>query len=100
MDQLKQLQPYMPFIVMAINGLIAGWLVSLLLGGGGLFRNLVVGIIGAFVGGLLVRFGILPVPFPPPIPNFDAFLPGFGNQIAVSTVGAFLVVILARIIGR
>ena len=53
MEQLKQLQPYMPFIVMAINGLIAGWLVSLLLGGGGLFRNLVVGIIGAFVGGLI-----------------------------------------------
>ena len=100
MEQLKQLQPYMPFIVMAINGLIAGWLVSLLLGGGGLFRNLVVGIIGAFVGGLLVRFGIIPLPFPAPVPNFDAFLPGFGNQIAVSTVGAFIVVALARISGR
>jgi uncharacterized membrane protein YeaQ/YmgE (transglycosylase-associated protein family) len=99
-DQLKQLQPYMPYIVMALNGLIAGWLVSLLLGGGGLFRNLIVGIMGAFVGGLLVKFGIIPLPFPAPVPNFDAYLPGFGNQIAVSTLGAFLVVILARIIGR
>ena len=100
MEQLKQLQPYMPFIVMARNGRIAGWLDRRLLGGGGLFRNLVVGIIGAFVGGLLVRFGIIPLPFPAPVPNFDAFLPGFGNQIAVSTVGAFIVVVLARIIGR
>jgi uncharacterized membrane protein YeaQ/YmgE (transglycosylase-associated protein family) len=100
MDQLQQLQPYMPYIVMAVNGLIAGWLAGLLLGGGGLFRNLVVGIMGAFIGGLLVKFGVIPMPFPPPVPNFDTYLPGWGNQIAVSTVGAILVVIIARIIGR
>jgi len=35
---------------------------SLLLGGGGLIRNLVVGLIGAFVGGALVRFGLLKLP--------------------------------------
>ena len=97
---MADLQPYMPFIIMALNGLVAGWLAGLLFGGGGLFRNLIIGIIGAFVGGLLVKFGILPVPFPDPIPNFDTFIPGFGNQIAVSTVGAIIVVLIARIIGR
>ena len=30
---MAQLQPYMPWIIMAINGLVAGWLAGLLLGG-------------------------------------------------------------------
>ena len=45
--------PYTPYIVLAIVGLVAGWLCGLLLGGGGLIRNLIVGVIGAFVGGYL-----------------------------------------------
>jgi uncharacterized membrane protein YeaQ/YmgE (transglycosylase-associated protein family) len=97
---MAELQPYMPYIIMGLNGLVAGWLAGLLLGGGGLFRNLIIGILGAFVGGLLVKFGLVPLPFPPPIPNFDTYLPGFGNQIALSTLGAVIVVILARILGR
>lgn len=88
---MDDLQPYMPWIVMAVNGLIAGWLASLLLGGGGLLRNMIVGIIGAFIGGVLVQMGLLNLPF-----DFGAW----GNQIAVSTIGAILVIILARIIGR
>ena len=52
---MADLQPYMPYIVMAVNGLIAGWLAGLLLGGGGLIRNIIVGIIGAFVGGYLLK---------------------------------------------
>ena len=43
---MQELGPYGPWIVMAINGLIADWLAGLLLGGGGLIRNLLVGIIG------------------------------------------------------
>jgi uncharacterized membrane protein YeaQ/YmgE (transglycosylase-associated protein family) len=92
---MAQVQPYMPIIVMVLTGLVAGWLAGLLLGGGGLIRNLVVGIIGSFVGGFLVQQGLLKLPF-----NFDAFIPGFGNQIVVSTIGALLVIVLARIIGR
>ncbi|MEO1207446.1 MAG: GlsB/YeaQ/YmgE family stress response membrane protein [Pseudomonadota bacterium] len=84
-------QPYLPWIIMAINGLIAGWLAGLLLGGGGLLRNLFVGVIGAFIGFALVQAGLLNLPFD---------LGPWGNQIAVSTVGAILVVILARIIAR
>ncbi|MEW5962005.1 MAG: GlsB/YeaQ/YmgE family stress response membrane protein [Pseudomonadota bacterium] len=83
--------PYIPWIVMAVNGLIAGWLAGLLLGGGGLIRNLVVGIIGAFLGGALVQAGLLQLPFD---------LGAWGNQIVVSTVGAIVVIILARILGR
>ena len=88
---MTEIQPYLPYIVMAVNGLIAGWLAGLLLGGGGLIRNLVVGIIGAFIGGALVQAGLLNLPF-----NLGAW----GNQIAVSTIGALIVIILARIIGR
>ena len=32
MPTLEQIQPYTPLIIMALNGLIAGWLASLLLG--------------------------------------------------------------------
>ena len=88
---MGQIQPYMPIIIMVVNGLIAGWLAGLLLGGGGLIRNLIVGIIGAVLGGLLVQQGLLNLPF-----NFGTW----GNQIAVSTVGALIVTILARILGR
>ena len=88
---MDQLQPYLPWIVMAVNGLIAGWLAGLLLGGGGLIRNLVVGVIGAVLGGILVKSGLLNLPF-----NFGAW----GNQIAVSTIGALIVIILARVLGR
>ncbi|MEZ5842196.1 MAG: GlsB/YeaQ/YmgE family stress response membrane protein [Hyphomicrobiaceae bacterium] len=88
---MAQIEPYMPFIIMALNGLIAGWLAGLLLGGGGLIRNMIVGIIGAFIGGLLVKYGFLNLPF-----DFGAW----GNQIAVSTIGALIVIVLARILGR
>ncbi len=79
---------------MLLNGLIAGWLAGMLLGGGGLIRNLIVGLIGAFVGGFLVHSGMLNLPF-----NFDAMIP-YGNQIAVSTIGAMLVILISRFLGR
>ncbi len=81
------------WIIMILNGLVAGWLAGLLLGGGGLIRNLLVGLIGAVLGGYLVSAGLLTVPY-----DFDAIIP-YGNQIAVSTVGALIVVIVARFLG-
>jgi len=83
---------YMPWIVMAVNGLIAGWLAGLVLGGGGLIRNVFVGIIGSFVGGALVQAGLLKVPFLLDWP--------WAHLILVSTIGAILIVLLARIIAR
>jgi uncharacterized membrane protein YeaQ/YmgE (transglycosylase-associated protein family) len=81
-----------PWLIMVINGLVAGWLAGLLLGGGGLIRNLFVGIIGAFLAGVLIKAGLLTLPFTTGFP--------LGDQIIVSTVGAILVIIIARVIAR
>ncbi|MDX2259057.1 MAG: GlsB/YeaQ/YmgE family stress response membrane protein [Hyphomicrobiaceae bacterium] len=86
-----------PFVIMIINGLIAGWLAGLLLGGGGLIRNLIVGIIGALLGGALVQMGLLNLPAA--VTDVTNAIP-FGTQILVSTIGAIIVVIIARIIAR
>ena len=94
MDYWETLSANKHIVVMLLNGLVAGWLAGLLLGGGGLIRNLIVGLIGAFVGGFLVHSGMLSVPF-----NFDAMVP-YGNQIAVSTIGAILVILISRFLGR
>ena len=88
---MEDRQLYMPWIIMALNGLVAGWLASLLLGGGGLIRNMLVGIVGSFIGGALVQNGLLNLPF-----DYGPWL----NQIAISTIGALIVIILARILGR
>ncbi|HEY8246372.1 MAG TPA: GlsB/YeaQ/YmgE family stress response membrane protein [Hyphomicrobium sp.] len=89
---MEQYSPYMPWIAMAVNGLVAGWLAHLLLGGGGIIRDIFVGIIGAFVGGALVQAGLLKLPFLLDWP--------WAHQILVSTIGAILIIIIARIIGR
>jgi uncharacterized membrane protein YeaQ/YmgE (transglycosylase-associated protein family) len=96
MPTLEQIQPYTPLIIMAVNGLIAGWLASLLLGGGGLIRMIVVGIIGAFVGGALVLYGLLPLPAA--VTNITSAIP-YGTQIFISTIGALIVTIIARFLG-
>ncbi len=71
-------------------GLVAGWLASLILGGGGLVRNLIVGVIGAFVGGwLLSAVGIS-------LPIGNALL----SQIITATIGAIVVILIARVIVR
>ena len=69
-------------------GVVAGFLASFIVGGGGLVRYLITGVIGAFVGGYLFQaLGI----------NL-----GIGNalasQIVTSTIGAIVVVFLARLI--
>lgn len=90
---MEDYSPYLPWIIMAVNGLIAGWLASLLLGGrGGIIRDIFVGIIGAFVGGALVQAGLLKLPFLYDMPWL--------HLIIVSTIGAILVVIFGRIVGR
>ncbi len=75
-------------IVVCVMGIVAGWLASIIVGGGGLVRYLVTGIIGAFVGGYLlnalgVNLGIR-----------NALL----SQIVTATIGAIVVVLLARLI--
>jgi len=69
-------------------GLVAGWIAGLLLGGGGLIRNLIVGVIGAFVGGWLLSIPGVSLPIG------NALL----SQIVTATIGAIVVLALARII--
>jgi uncharacterized membrane protein YeaQ/YmgE (transglycosylase-associated protein family) len=71
-------------------GLVAGWLASLLLGGGGLLRNLVVGVIGAFVGGWLLSVANISLP----IGN------ALVSQIITATIGAIVVIVIARVIAK
>jgi uncharacterized membrane protein YeaQ/YmgE (transglycosylase-associated protein family) len=75
-------------LVFAVIGIVAGFLASVVVGGGGLIQYLVSGVIGAFVGGYLLRaLGV----------NL-----GIGNalasQIVTSTIGAIVVVLLARLL--
>lgn len=75
-------------VILLLIGVAAGWLASVLVGGSGLIRYLVTGIIGAFVGGFLlnalgVNLGIR-----------NALL----SQIVTATIGAIVVVLLARLI--
>jgi uncharacterized membrane protein YeaQ/YmgE (transglycosylase-associated protein family) len=69
-------------------GLVAGWLAGMLLGGGGLIRNLIVGVLGAFVGGFVVKALQINIGLGAPVLN----------QIAVATIGAIVVVILAKLV--
>ena len=71
-------------------GLVAGWLASLLLGGGGLVRKLIVGVLGA-IG------GAPPPPAPPPsLPVGNVLV----SQIITATIGAIVVILIARVIVR
>ena len=96
MPTLGQIQPYTPYIVMVLNGLIAGWIVGKIFGGGGLIRNLIVGIFGAFVGGMLVRHDLLQLPAG--LTNVTNTMP-YGTQILISTIGAAIIVVVARFLG-
>jgi uncharacterized membrane protein YeaQ/YmgE (transglycosylase-associated protein family) len=75
-------------IVFLVIGLIAGWLASWIVGGGGLLTYLVSGVLGAFVGGYL--FSALKINLP--IRNV------WVSQIITATVGAIIVLIVARLI--
>jgi uncharacterized membrane protein YeaQ/YmgE (transglycosylase-associated protein family) len=75
-------------VVFLVIGFLAGWIAHILLGGGGLISNLVSGVLGAFVGGYVL--GALGVKL------------GIANpllsKIATSTIGAVIVVLLARLV--
>ena len=72
-----------------VIGLIAGWLATLILGGrGGLLHNLAVGLVGAFVGGIL--FGSLGI-----VPK-----PGFIGELISATVGAIVFLLIWRAIRK
>jgi uncharacterized membrane protein YeaQ/YmgE (transglycosylase-associated protein family) len=75
-------------VIFLVIGLIAGWLASWIVGGGGLLTYLISGVLGAFVGGYL--FTALKISLP--IRNI------WLSQIVTSTVGAIIVLVVARLI--
>jgi uncharacterized membrane protein YeaQ/YmgE (transglycosylase-associated protein family) len=75
-------------VIMAVIGIVAGFLASIIVGGSGILRYLILGVIGSFVGGMVL--GGLGVNLG--IKNQLA------SQIATSTIGAIVVALLARLI--
>ncbi len=76
-------------VIFCVIGIVAGFLASLVVGGGGgLLRYLIIGVIGAFVGGYLT----------------DALSIDLGirnrlaAQIVTATIGAVIVVLIARLL--
>jgi uncharacterized membrane protein YeaQ/YmgE (transglycosylase-associated protein family) len=75
-------------IIMAIVGIVAGFLASLVVGGGGILRYLITGVLGAIVGGWLFSAAGWKL-------NLGSELV---DQVVVSAVGAIILVLLARLI--
>jgi uncharacterized membrane protein YeaQ/YmgE (transglycosylase-associated protein family) len=76
-------------VVFALIGLVAGYLASVIVGGSGLIRYLISGVIGAFIGPMLLS--VLKIDL--------GIRNALAGQIVTATIGAIVVVILARLIG-
>lgn len=77
-------------IAWIVVGILAGWLAGFITRsrGFGCFGDLVIGLIGAAVGGFL--FSLVS----------DDTVAGFWESVAVATVGALILLVLARAAGR
>jgi uncharacterized membrane protein YeaQ/YmgE (transglycosylase-associated protein family) len=75
-------------VVAIIIGIVAGWLASLVVGGGGIIRYLITGLIGSFVGSYLLSALNVNLGIANPLVS----------QIITATIGAIVVVALARLI--
>ena len=82
--------PMETILIWLVVGAVAGWLAGMIVKGGGfgLLGDIVVGIIGAFVGGwLLARLGVhLGV--------------GYVSVIASATIGAVVLLLVLRLVRR
>ena len=77
-------------IVWIAIGLIAGWLASAVVGGGfGLVGDIVVGVVGAFLGGYIFRALGVRAPFG-----------GIPGTIFVAFIGAIVLLLLLRLLRR
>jgi uncharacterized membrane protein YeaQ/YmgE (transglycosylase-associated protein family) len=79
-------------IVFLLVGLVAGWLASRVVGsaGGGLIADLVVGVIGAVIGGFLFsRLGISAAGIPPLL-----------FQLIAAVAGSIVLLLLLRLVRR
>ena len=75
-------------IAILLIGLVAGWLASFVVGGGGLISYLIWGVLGSILGGILLpKLGMT-------IDLGNALV----NQIVVATIGAIVLVLVGRLI--
>ncbi len=75
-------------LIALVMGVVAGWLASFIVGGGGLVQYVVSGVLGSFVGSYVM--------------NKAAINLGINNEIArdtiTATIGAVIVMIVANIL--
>ncbi len=77
-------------LLWAVVGLIAGWLASAVVGGGyGVIGDIVIGVVGSFLGGFIFQALHVKVPF--------AGLPG---TIFVAFIGAAVLLLILRVFRR
>jgi uncharacterized membrane protein YeaQ/YmgE (transglycosylase-associated protein family) len=75
-------------LAIVLIGLVAGWLASFVVGGGGLISYIIWGVLGSFVGGfLLPRMGLR-------ISTGNVLI----NQVATAAIGAIALVLVTRLI--
>jgi uncharacterized membrane protein YeaQ/YmgE (transglycosylase-associated protein family) len=78
------------FLLWLVVGLIAGWLASVVVGGGfGLIGDIVVGIVGAFLGGFIFRALHIGSPFG-----------GLAGSIFIAFCGAVVLLLILRLFRR
>ncbi len=78
------------FLLWIVVGLIAGWLASAVVGGGfGVVGDIVIGIVGAFLGGLLFH-----------AMHWHSPIHGLAGTIFIAFIGAICLLIVLRLIRR
>jgi uncharacterized membrane protein YeaQ/YmgE (transglycosylase-associated protein family) len=76
------------FLIWIVIGLVAGWLASAVVGGGyGVIGDIVVGVVGAFLGGFIFRGLHIHAPFG-----------GIAGTIFVAFIGAVVLLVVLRLI--
>ena len=79
----------MDILTWLIVGLIAGVLASLLVGGYGIIADIVIGIVGAFIGGFIFRAAGWSAPFD-----------GLAGTIFVAFIGAVVLLLILHLFNR
>jgi uncharacterized membrane protein YeaQ/YmgE (transglycosylase-associated protein family) len=76
-------------IIFLLIGAVAGWLAGVVVRGGGfgLVGDIVIGILGAFVAGLL-------------LPRLGLGLTGIAGEIIYAAIGAIILLVIIRLIKR
>jgi len=76
------------FLIWIVIGLVSGWLASAVVGGGyGVIGDIVVGVVGAFLGGMIFRGLHIHAPFG-----------GIAGTIFVAFIGAVVLLVVLRLI--